>query len=200
MKYSVQELIDLATYGIAEPLRKLIALHPPQNDLNRALVAASAFGKDNCVELLMAVADPKSNDSQAFRSAVRNNSLSCVDILMPVSDVAACSSEALRIAAAEGFSHYVDMFIPLASVEECTQALVEAVRHNNSQCVDLLAPHLNQAALLKIISKSNLTSDALSSLYTLMAQHQHTLLKTEVVDQAEVVDQGQRIAHVSRKI
>ena len=194
MEYSLQELIDVATYGIAAPLIKLIALHPPQNDLNRALVAAAAFGKDHCVELLMTVADPKSNNSQAFRAAVRNNHLSCVTLLMPVSDANARNSEALRVAAANGFSQYVDMLLPMASVEECTQALVAAVQHNHIACIELLTPHLDQAELFKIISESNLTSDVLSSLDALMAQHQHTLLNTEVVVQ------NQSVAHASRKI
>ena len=143
---------------------------------------------------LMTVADPKSNNSQAFRAAVRNNHLSCVTLLMPVSDANARNSEALRVAAANGFSQYVDMLLPMASVEECTQALVAAVQHNHIACIELLTPHLDQAELFKIISESNLTSDVLSSLDALMAQHQHTLLNTEVVVQ------NQSVAHASRKI
>lgn len=191
MEYCSHDLFEAATYGIAHDLQQLINLTPPQKDLNRALVAAAAFGNDRCVDILLAVTDPKYNNSQAFRAAVRNNHLSCVNILLPVSDGNACNSEALWVAAAHGFDQYVTMLIPMASAHECAKALVGAVKHNRFQCVDLLCAHVDQKDILDTISTLNLSSEVVSSLYQIMAQHQHSVLSREVVGEQ---------AHVSRKL
>ena len=191
--YSSQSLISVVTSGLVSKLRGLMNLNPPQEDLNRALMAAAAFGKEMCVAELLTVADPKFNHSQAFRAAVRNNNMSCVELLIPVSDVAACNSEALRIAASQGFYHYLTMFMPMASAEECTQAFVEAVKAKHDACADLLAPYLHQGELLKNISRFDSASDLVAVLHARMAEHQHTTLQRELCGQSNS-------RHVSRKM
>lgn len=143
---NTQQLLEAATTGKVDEMRRLIPISDPTFNGSEALLTAARMGHTECVELLIPVSDCAVNDSLALRWAARYGYEDCVKLLRPVSNLEADGEgfPPVRLAAEWGHDTCVPLLIT-SSVELNSGALHAAAARGHATCVQHLLPVANPA-------------------------------------------------------
>lgn len=143
---NTQQLLEAATTGKVDEVRRLIPISDPRSNGSEALLTAARMGHTECLELLIPVSDCKVNDSLALRWAARYGYEDCIKLLRPVSNLEADGEgfPPVRLAAEWGHDTCVPLLIT-SSVELNSGALHAAAARGHATCVQHLLPVANPA-------------------------------------------------------
>lgn len=174
-----QALQIAAQNGHTECVKLLIPVSDMQNCT--ALRGAAMNGHSECVGLLKDVSNLQAN-KEALVWAVGNNHIECVKMLMAVMDVQAWDNMALISAVRNRYVDLVQLLLPHADAHDGV-ALYIALDNADRECIDVLYPVTDVAALLKKMEnhpRMHIFEELLGEAeYKWTAQRQHEVLTRE---------------------